>query len=369
MIVNSRARSNRLARLSALLVALLIGTGMSDAEAATKVKMLMPTRLISEAFAPFTVAKYLGYYQAEGLDVDLVPVGGSNEAAIAVAGGAGDIGAASPGQAIIGMQPPSNLDVKYFYEVNYRSIWTVTVPPDSPIKSFADFKGKRIGVAALGSAGITFGKALATEAGLNPSSDIAYVSVGSGAQAVTSLSQKLVDGLIFSSEAAAKFEANGVKLRYIPLSEGFASLPDVGLLTRQETLASRPDMLIGFARAVAKAYIFTMANPAAAVKISWKMYPEAEPKNMPADEALKGGILVNQRRMEIWSSPATGGVQGKFIEPEWERLLGYMKKQGLITHDIAMSRVYTNALIGPINDFDVEKIREQAENFDLSSIK
>lgn len=335
----------------------------------TKVKALIPARLINEAFSPFSVAKYLGYFTEEGLDVNLIAVGGSNEVALAINSGAGDIGAASPGQALVGMQSPQALNLKYFYEVNYRSIWTVTVSPDSPIKSVKDLKGKKIGIAAMGSAALNFGKALGGEAGLDAARDMSFIAVGSGAQAIGALNQKAVDALIFSSQETTKFEANGFKIRYIDTGEGFASLPDVGLLARKETLADNPKMLTGFARAVAKGYVFSVANPAAAVKISWKLFPESEPKNVSPEEALAGGILVNKGRMEIWDSPKTKGVLGTFIESDWKRLIDYMKSNGLLREDIPLDRVFTNALVPEINKFDREKVRQQAKAFDLATMK
>ena len=346
----------------------LAASGKSGFAAQTKIKALIPARLINEAFSPFTVAKYLGYYEKEGLDVELLAVGGSNEVAIAIGAGVADIGAASPGQAVIGMQPPKALDVKYFYEVNYRSIWTITVPPDSPIKVVKDLKGKRIGIAAFGSAALTFGKALASEAGLDPGKDIAFLAVGSGPQAIIALQQKAVDALIFSSQETSKFEANGFKIRYVDVGEGFASLPDVGLLARQETIAEKPKILVGFARALAKGYIFSVANPAAAVKITWKMYPESEPKNMSPENALRGGILVNSRRMEIWDSPKTKGVLGTFVEADWKRLIKFWMDNGLLKQNLPLSRVYTDSLIPQINAFDREAVRKQAANFDLDKL-
>ena len=110
-------------------------------------------------------------------------------------------------------------------------------------------------------------------------------------------------------------------------------------------------------------------NPAAAVKISWKIYPEVEPKNIPAEEALRGGIMVNKARMEIWSSPKTGGVLGKFIDEDWKRLLSYLKKQGVIQQDIPLSRIYTNDFLAQINDFDKEAIRKQAQGFNIETMK
>jgi NitT/TauT family transport system substrate-binding protein len=362
----SKLKPSRTVALLAASFCLLAGPGQS---ADIKVKALVPAKLINEAFSPLSVAKYLGYFTEEGLDVNLIAVGGSNEVALAISAGAGDVGLASPGQALVGMQSPESLNLKFFYEVNYRSIWSVTVKPDSPIRNIKDLKGKKVGMAAMGSAALTFGKALAAEAGLDPVKDIGFIAVGSGAQAVGALNQDAVDALIFSTQETNKFEANGFKIRYVDPGEGFASLPDVGIVTRREVLADNPKMLTGFARAVAKGYVFSVANPAAAVKISWKLFPESEPKNVGPEEALKGGIMVNSKRMEIWDSPKTKGVNGLFIDADWKRLVDYMKSNGILKEELALDRIYTNALIPEINKFDREKVRKQAKDFDLVTMK
>jgi NitT/TauT family transport system substrate-binding protein len=84
----------------------------------------MPVKVIDESFAPFAVAKYLGYYEAEGLDVQLIAVGGSNEVSIQVANGNGEVGEATPAQAVIGMQEgaAAPLDIRYYFNVGYRNI-------------------------------------------------------------------------------------------------------------------------------------------------------------------------------------------------------------------------------------------------------
>lgn len=350
-------------------LALILWASVPASAADTPVKALIPAKLINEAFSPFTVAKYMGYFSQEGLDVTLLAVGGSNEVALAISSGAGDVGAASPGQALVGMQAPQALNIKYYYEANYRSIWTVTVKPDSPIKSLSDLKGKRIGIAAMGSAAITFGKALTSEVGLNPNRDVSFLAVGSGAQAVGALNNGAVDALIFSSQETTKFEANGFKIRYLETGEGFSSLPDVGLMSRRENFDTNPKMLIGFARAVAKGYIFSVANPAAAVKISWKLFPESEPKNQTPEEALKGGIAVNTERMKIWDSPKTNGVLGYLIEADWKRLIDFMKSNGQLKEDIPVDRVLTNQFSKEINDFDRDAVRKQAQAFDIEKMK
>ena len=99
-------------------------------------------------FAGYYAAQSKGFYRDEGLDVELLAVGGSNEVAIQIGSGNAEIGEASPAQAVIGMQEGSAapLDVRYYYNAGYRNIWSISVPSDSPVKAIADLKGKKIGL-------------------------------------------------------------------------------------------------------------------------------------------------------------------------------------------------------------------------------
>jgi NitT/TauT family transport system substrate-binding protein len=221
----------------------------------------------------------------------------------------------------------------------------------------------------LGSAAITFGKALASEAGLNPTKDVAFIAVGSGAQAATALNRGAVDALIFSSQETAKFEAIGFKIKYLNVGEGFASLPDVALLTRRENFQTKSNMIVGFARAVAKGYVFSVANPEAALRINWKLIPESEPTNLPAEDALKVGLQVNVTRMKIWDSPKTEGKLGLLIKDDWKRLIDFMRTNGQLKSDTPVDSVITNDLIGEINDFDKEAIKNDALQFDIRKLK
>src|ERR1700709_2049901 len=93
---------SRVAR-AMLVAALTLGCSQA-AIALEKVRILIPVRVIDEAFSPFVVAKEKGFFEAEGYDVTLLAVGGSNESALQISAGNGDIGGASPGEAVIGIQ-------------------------------------------------------------------------------------------------------------------------------------------------------------------------------------------------------------------------------------------------------------------------
>src|SRR5450755_31048 len=96
--------------------------GVRSASALEKVRILIPVRTIDEAFSPFVVAKEKGYFDAEGYDVSLLTVGGSNESALQVSAGNAEVGAASPGEAIVGIQS-GQLNIRYYYDLYYANIW------------------------------------------------------------------------------------------------------------------------------------------------------------------------------------------------------------------------------------------------------
>lgn len=345
------------------------GAENAGAQQLKTIKALIPIPNFDESFAPVAVAQYLGYFKEEGLEVQILPIRGSNEVAIQISAGNADVGLASPADAIIGMQDGKDLDVQYFHNLYYQNIWPISVPENSPIKSVAELKGKKIGVLSMGSTGISFGRAYARDAGLDPAKDVTFVPIGVGAQALTAIRQQVVDGLVFNDAALAKFGVLGMKTRLLPVSEKLRDLPDTSILAKRETLKTRQKDLIGFARAIARGHLFAIENPTAAVKITWKLFPEAEPKNMPANEALKQGVAVANARLAIWSSPKTKGVAGAFVEGDWNNLVGFLQEQGLLKQSIPTSRIYTSALLPEINKFDREKVKKQAAAFKLESIK
>lgn len=334
------------------------------------VKCIIPIPTLDESFAPFAIAKYVGYFKEEGLDVTFLTVRGSNEAAMQVSTGSVEIAAASPVDEVIGLQPGKDLDVKFFYQLYYRNIWHIAVLPDSPIHSVADLKGKKLGVIGMGSAGVAFGRAFLNAAGIDPDRDISFLSVGIGAQAINAVRQTAVDALVYPENLLNKLKVLGLEMRDVPVSEKLANLPDTSLFARRETIQNDPKMLVGLARAIDKGYYFNIANPAAAVKITWKLNPEAEPKNLPPDKALEGGIFVNKERMKIWKSLEAGpGHDGMFLEPQWQNFVEFMLQQKLISQPVPLEKIYTNELIAEINNFDREKMKKEAAAFDLNALK
>jgi NitT/TauT family transport system substrate-binding protein len=362
-----------MSRLRLVLSALAVSFGVycEPVLAADKIQALIGVRNMDESQAPFIVAKYLGYFGREGLDVDLLTVGGSNEIAIQVGSGNANLGEASPAQAVIGMQQNAvaPLDVRYFYDAGYRNIWTMSVPADSNIKTIAELRGKKIGITSLGSGGATYGRAYVRSAGLDPDKDVTFIPIGIGPQAVTAIRQKLVDAIVFWDAANVRFELSGVALRNLDIGEKYETLPDLSFLAKNDVIKNNPKMLIGFARAVSKAIDFTIANPAAAVLITWKVYPESRPREPDAQKAVTQGVKILEARKPGWTSAKTNGKNGLFVEEDWNNLSSFLLAGGQIAQPVPTSRMYTNDLIDEINNYDRNAIIQQAKDFDLGSVR
>jgi NitT/TauT family transport system substrate-binding protein len=349
------------------LIGLFAMLAVAQAQSLQQIKLLVPIRNVDEIYSPFVIAKTLGYYREEGLDVTIQPVNGSNEVAIQVAAGNGEFGLASPAQALIGLQS-GMMDIRYFYSVYYLNVWSVAVPVDSPIKELKDLRGKRIGVPAMGSAAITYGRAYLNSVGLDPQRDVTFLPIGFGGQAFAATQQKAVDAIIFYDVALLQFESNGLKLRIIPIAEKFLALPDASLLARNDTLKKNPKAAIGLARAIAKAYDFTQANPEAAVKLTWNIYTDSKPKGTE-EQVLRNGVAANQSRMKIWDVPKNKGQHGLFHAEDWQNVVSFMVDQKMLPQPVPVDRIYTNEMIGEINNYDRAAVSAQAKAFDASKLK
>ena len=354
-------------RLIMLCAALLIA-----AEAhAQKIKILFPITAVDESYAPPVVAKELGYFKEEGLEVEFIPTAGGNQVMLQIAANNGDIGFISPGNVVAGIQPSIGMRIQAFYNVYYRNIWTISVLPDSPIKSVAELRGKKLGVASMGSSGVQYGKAYLAKAGVELGKDgTSFLPIGVGAQGAAALRGKQVDGVVYWDAMLAKLEVAGMKLRQLPVDEVVASLPDVTLTTQIDTIEKRPQMLIGVGRALAKGYVFNQANREAAVRIVWKQFPESKPRNMSEEDALKNAMYVNEARMKIWQPP-NNGKYGSFIENDYKNVVAFAKEYGMIPQsaDVPLDKLYTNKFIEEINKFDSEAVKRQAKAFDAKSLR
>src|SRR6185295_12204005 len=183
----------------------------------TKLKIATCARTITAGLgAPFAVATKMGWFKAEGIEIEIVPLPGSTDCVKTIA--TKDVLVALPSVEPLAILRPQGVKAKFFYTAYQTNTYGIAVPADSPIQKHSDLKGKTIGVTNMSSAGVIIARAQAAAAGLNPDTDITIVVAGEGAQPAVMLKNKQVDALSQFDTQYALTEIAGVKLRLLDTS-------------------------------------------------------------------------------------------------------------------------------------------------------
>lgn len=312
-----------------------------------------------------------GFLEEEGLEVELKSVRGSALGAQLVMTGQADVVHAGTS---VGLMVPvtKGAPLKAFYNMITQNFQMPAVPADSPIKTLADLKGKKLGVIGQATATVPIVKAVLEAAGVDPNS-VNFIDVGYGAQAATALwGTRQVDGLAMYDSVYAAIEnvnPERYKLRVLtsPLSDriGFQT----AMIAKPETIQNKRDALIRLGRAHAKSTVFALENPEAAVRIHFKRYPEQRPANVDEATAIALGrknLLARLNNMRIDNMAVKRDKWGFMHEIDVNTYVDMLKKIGDVDKSLDAKSIYTNELIDDINKFDVEVVRRRARAFKLA---
>lgn len=170
------------------------GGGGANAAGAEKVTIGVGGQTLL-TYLPTTLAQELGYYEEEGLDVDLQDLQGGSKALTAMIGGSTDVTSGFYEHAI--QMQAKNQPVKAFVNMNLSSglVLVVSEKNRDTIKSVADLKGKNVGVTSPGSSTDMFVKYLLAENGM-ALDDAAVSAIGAGSSAVAAIEQNQVDAAV-----------------------------------------------------------------------------------------------------------------------------------------------------------------------------
>ena len=350
---------------TAVVGALLVmggAAGLAQDKPLKKVVFAVTTKDISVGHsAHSSLPQVLGYWREEGLEVTVTSVEGSVAGMQQLAAGNLQVVSLGPEEIVIGRE--KGIKIKCFYVQARETIYRIVVPADSPIQKIADLKGKTIGVPALASGSVPFAKALVASVGVDPEKDVKILAVGVGAPGRLALQQKQVDCLALWDTLQASIENSGMPLRRLDLPMVHEMLGQT-LATRDETVTENAAMLVGFARGIAKATVFGLANPEAAVRIHWKMYPQTKPQTGDEAKALKDAMNVFEARFTLQRVDNRPDPRFGIGTPaQWEKLQSIFKEQKFIEGTVPPADLYTSALVDQINKFDRAAIVAQAKSY------
>jgi len=342
----------------------VVGTSilaMVEATAQTNVRVGWCSRTITSAAAPFAIAAKMGWYAKDGIKVELLPIPGSTDCIKFVA--TGEVAYSLPSVEPLAIIRAQGVKAQVFYTAYQGYIYGIAVPQDSAIRGFADLKGKSIGVTSMGSSGMVVARSLAASAGLNPDTDIRVVVAGEGAQTAALVRTGQVDALSQYDTQYALVENAGVKLRLLPSPE-IEQFPANGFVALEETLRNKRKQSVALAQGYAKGTLFAIANPEAAIRILWEIYPQTKPTGKDEPTALRDDVNVLRARIRNWKLDK-GGVSkwGESSERNYAGYVDFLHKWGILKEKVAARDLVTNDLIAEVNAFDAAKIIAEAKAF------
>ncbi|HSV81293.1 MAG TPA: ABC transporter substrate-binding protein [Ramlibacter sp.] len=322
--------------VASLVGALLAVAGWQQAAVAQtaaktiKVTYAVATRDLNVGYPFATLPLALGYFAEEGLDVDVVP-GTSSAATIQLlVSGRAQVGVVVTDPAVV-QRAKSGLKVKSFYAVSRRNGFVLVVPEGSPIKTFADLRGKKLGTSDLGSGANVYVDVRLGQAGI-PHDAVTQVNVGYGTPAFEALTSGRIDALATFTGARARMEGAGYRFRQLPQAGFEDKMYSYNLYATDEFIAANPEVIEKIGRATAKATVFMKANPEAAVRIFWKQYPERAPKNQNDPKELEKDLAILKAQMHDMKADELPMefAWGSQDREAWGALQDYLKAAGMV---------------------------------------
>jgi NitT/TauT family transport system substrate-binding protein len=162
---------------------------------------------------------------------------------------------------------------------------------------------------------------------------------------------------------AAQWKALGLNLKYL-VGMNFSNHPSNGYAIRTADLKDkkRVDAYTRFFKASCMAYDFTRTNPFAAAQITYAQFPDLREQMNPQ--------LALDAMLELGTAYFEGDRVGKgygYSDPAaWKSYIETVHGLGQIENHLKVENVISNAFVEGANDYDREKVREQAKAHPLT---
>jgi ABC-type nitrate/sulfonate/bicarbonate transport system substrate-binding protein len=351
-------------------VASLLGAALACSSVTVRAAEPVQLQLAVQGVAayPAYIAEHLGYFDEEGIEVDVVP-GTCHHLPHVCRASTNLVQQVSTGKILIGWGVPAAVlpaaargeKLKFFYTYGVRSFFDVVVPDDSPIRTVAELRGKTVGITDLGYGELPFVRGLLGAGQLRPGDSVTIVALEANPSSVlASLREGTVQAVGGSVEELAALYRAGFKGR--SLAGEYRELPSSGIFVTESTFNGRRDVLVKVARPVARATLFALTNPEAAAAIMAQMVPRQ------FGDAEAGRALL-RTYLEL-STPQQRDRRGEpvfgYAMPDgWQRLQGILLAgdRPVLPEPADLARVVIGELIPEINRFDRDKVRQRARAF------
>ena len=298
----------------------------AEEEAASEApKELFPVKLrlswlVKGEYAPLFAAQANGYFEDEGIDIEILEGGAGVKPMQQVASGDDTFAYIPATDAIAGVSAGMDLvTVAVFMQTSPVAIASLagtqnSGPQDLPGMTVADSGGGTLSTV--------------WDAFLNyhniPANEVDLVITDFGAKQ-TMLMQGEVDAVsMFATNEVPTVEVTqGVDLNYWLLADYGFNMLSQGLVTSRSFLQEHPDVVAGVVRAAQRGAQFMEQNPEEAAKIMAAQFPEVLEEQVVIQQVAELAKLLHTENTQ--DQPL-----GWMAEPDWERTVNLMYDNGAV---------------------------------------
>ena len=248
----------------ALGILLLIGNAASAAE-----HVVVGLTSLSPSAMPIYVAKDKGFFEAEGLDVQLPVFRSGTENTQAVI--AGEVHIAFGSITEVMNLRKAKQDARYFWGISNFMPFKLYVNPS--IKSAQDLKGKKLAISNFGAQSDYLTQFTLRHLGIEPIKEAAILPIGSTPARYAALKTGRVDATIMWFPETLRAEKEGFKM-LIDLNDIIPDWGYLGYYARADYLKNSRETVIRYLRAHTRGVREVRANPQSGIEILKKYLKE-----------------------------------------------------------------------------------------------
>jgi NitT/TauT family transport system substrate-binding protein len=305
----------------------------SNARASLKI---MVGGLSKQIYLPNMLAKQLGYFDEQNLDVTLIDEASGQSSEDEVVAGQVDAGSGSYNHTIELQKAGKAMECVVQLDVAPGEAEVVSTKAAATIKTPADLKGKNLGVTELGSGTQTLTQAILKKAGVDPK-NANYIPVGAGDTFIAAMKQGSIDAGMTTEPTISRIVSSGVGQVLVDLRSPQSTQAALGgdypficvFMSNSYVKANK-----AVVQRMVNAYVKTLKwiNTHSAADIAAKMPPDYYAGN----QALYVQALDNQK--------AIFSPDGKMPSDGPQTVLGIEQQIGKVSasDNIDLSQTYTN---------------------------
>lgn len=258
MLKNKKSRIRALAAATAAAALVLTGCSAGGGEGGegTKDATLMLGVAFTPRHAPVFAALDQGFFEEEGINLEIMPGTGSNNTVAAVDSGKVEFGWADFGVTVLNVANGSG--VKQINLLQGSDFYSVLALEGSGIKSWDDLKGKTVATEASG-AMTAMWPIIMDELGFDEG-DVEVIHATGDSKVPGLLAGKWDANLAYSASDAPGLIDQGENPVILPWSDLGLSIYGDGILTSDALLESDPVLVQAFNRAITKGFMWSCAN-------------------------------------------------------------------------------------------------------------